>query len=393
MASTIVRRFEVPVATAEVLSSVAAAIGQAVDGPIPGEVRRTVATITRPPLVEVRLEGELAAVSRAMARVSNVPRVRIRHDVIRVKKDGRKGPDYPDLLARVRIGAEAVPPVQDGADVTVAIVDSGLMVEHPVFADHLWTGQGAVPGRQFIGGRPPDDIADQDGHGTLVAGTVLAAAVGAPVKLLAAKFFDTAHPARPENAAAALRFAAANARIMVLAWDVGIGSLDLEGAFREACQRALVVIAAGNYGSDNDWYGRSTFARAPARYTKDNVAHTITVMALDESEKAWFSNYGRTSVDLAAPGVGIASTRRSVVRTAGAVPTGFRTHGGTSAAAAHVAGAAALLMSRYPALNVPQIKRCLVESVTTVPGLKCVSGGRLNVGAALARAAEEAKKR
>ena len=391
MATTIVRRFEVPVATGDGLPAMATAIGQAVDGLMPGEIQRAVATVPRPPLVEVRLEGEVSAVSRAMARVANVPRVRIQNDVVRIKKNGAGGRDYPDLLARIMIGAESIPAAK-GAEVTVAIVDSGLMVEHPVFANHLWPGEGGVPGRQFIQGQPPDDIADEDGHGTLVAGTVLAAALDAPVKLLAAKFFDTAHPARPENAADALRFAAANAQILVLAWDVGIGSLDLEAAFREACQRALVVVAAGNYGSDNDWYGGSTLARAPVRYTKDNATRTLTVMALDESEKAWFSNYGRTSVDLAAPGVRITSTRRAVAGKAAAQPTSFRTHGGTSAAAAHVGGAAALLMSRYPTLGVPQIKRCLVESVKKVPGLKCASGGRLDVGAALARAAQEVKK-
>ena len=149
----------------------------------------------------------------------------------------------------------------------------------------------------------------------------------------------------------------------------------LEQAFHKACEHALVVIAAGNYGSDNDWHGGQTLARAPVRYAKDHPEGTIVVMAADESGKAWFSNYGRQSVDLAAPGIAITSTRRCLSKEAARTPAAaYRTHGGTSAASALVAGAAALLMSRYPGLSVPQVKRCLVDSVDTLPGLTCASG-------------------
>jgi subtilisin family serine protease len=392
MAAKVVRRFEVPVARADVLRDVKDAVEAAVRAP--GEITPKFAEVTRPPLLEVRLEGAASAISKAMKHLAKVPGIRIQHDVTRVQREGRNGPVYPDPLARVRIGAEALPPAGDSVPVTVAIVDSGLMVEHPVFKDHLWEGDGGIHGKQFIEGKRDNDISDQDGHGTLVAGTVLATAVGAPVKLMAAKFFDAANSARPDYAASALDFAVKNgAKIIVLAWDVGIGSAKLEKAFREACKHALVVIAAGNYGSDNDWHDGRSWARAPVRYTKDNSASTITVMASDASnEKAWFSNYGRESVDLAAPGIGITSTRRCLSKAGAEGPTAYGTHGGTSAAAAHVAGAAALLMSRYSKLSVQQIKECLVRSVDTPPTLKCASGGRLNVGAAVACAAKKAKE-
>jgi subtilisin family serine protease len=219
------------------------------------------------------------------------------------------------------------------------------------------------------------------------------------VRLMVAKFFDPAHSARPGNAAKALAFVVKDrtpvenrARVILLAWDVGIGSIALEEAFHAACEHALVVIAAGNYGSDNDWYGEQPLARAPVRYAKDHPESTIVVMAADESGKAWFSNYGRKSVDLAAPGIAITSTRRCLSKEAARAPAAYRTHGGTSAASALVAGAAALLMSRYPDLSVPQVKRCLVNSVDKFPGLKCASGGRLNIAAALGRAAQEMNK-
>jgi subtilisin family serine protease len=409
-ATRVVRRFAIRVTGAEALPRVERAVMAAVEAQPPGEVTPLVIDhVQRPPLLEVRLEGVAAVVSDVMARIATIQGVRIHHDVLRARRDGMRtrrdgngSAVYPDLSARVRIGAESLPPTTDGVPVTVAIVDSGLMVEHPAFTDHLWTGGGGVHGKQFIDGKSHGDISDQDGHGTLQAGTVLASAVDAPVKLMTAKFFDAANPARPDNAAAALDFAVREgAQIILLAWDVGIGSVVLERVFRNACAQALVVIAAGNYGSDNDWYDGRSLARAPVRYARDCPEATIVVMATDEAdEKAWFSNYGRVSVDLAAPGSGIMSTRRSLSKSMGSGAKAYRTHGGTSAAAAHVAGAAALLMSRYPSLTVSQIKGCLVDSVDKLPALlgrapggsKCASGGRLNIGAALRRAAEEAKK-
>jgi len=396
----VVRRFEIRVPSARSLGDVKLALERAIQAQPPGEIAFTIDPVQRPPLLDVRLEGAADAVSRVMARIATVGGARIQHDILRVLRDGssergpgRKGSAYPDLNALVRIGADSLPLAKGSMPVTVALVDSGLMVEHPAFASHLWPGPGGIHGKQFIDGKGKDDISDQDGHGTLQAGTVLGAAVDAPVKFMVTKFFDTANPTRPDNAAAALDFAANNgARIMLLAWDVGLGSAELERAFRKACKNALVVIAAGNYGSDNDWHDGRSSARAPVRFAKDNPS-TLAVMATDDSdEKAWFSNYGRQTVDLAAPGLGITSTRRCLSKADANGPLGYRTHGGTSAAAAHVAGAAALLMSRYPDLTVQQVKRCLVDSVDRRPRLKCASGGRLNVDAALRCAAQGAKK-
>jgi subtilisin family serine protease len=386
-ATQVVRRFEVHALSGRPIRDVARIIDGIVKAPS-AHVAHATSTIERPPLVEIRLEGVARAVADVTGRLAKIPGTRIRNDSLTVVRDRRNGPVYPDPDASVRIGADSVP-AGNGVPVTVAIVDSGLMVDHPAFNDHLWTGSGKIHGKQFIEGKGEQDISDSDGHGTLLAGTILAAAVDAPVKLMVAKFFDAAHPARPGNAAPALEFAVREkAKIIVLAWDVGIGSVELERAFRDACQHALVVIAAGNYGSDNDWRDGRSWARVPVRYAKEYRASTIVVMATDEiDEKAWFSNYGRESVDLAAPGFNTVSTRRAVSRGPRDTPPKYRTHSGTSGAAAYVAGAAALLMSRYPRLSVEQIKRCLVTSVDELPALKCAARGRLNIAAALRGAA------
>jgi subtilisin family serine protease len=381
----VVRRFEIHGASKSDLAAAEQVIEEEVNGT---QMVPRFHTVRRPPVLEVRLEGDAAAsiVTAAVARIAaRLPRARIHNDVMNARTDRRKGLVYPDPKIRLRIGGDSPASVA----VKVAIVDSGLMVEHPDLEGHLWAGPGGAPGQQFIKNsdgtdRPFDDLRDRDGHGTLVAGSVLVAAADTPVEVVVAKFFDADYSARSDNAARALDFAVeSGAKVIVLAWDVGIGSIALERAFHEACQRALVVVAAGNYGSDNDWHGGQTLARAPVRYANNHRESTIVVMAADESRKAWFSNYGKESVDLAAPGMNITSTRRCLSREAARTPAAYRTHGGTSAAAALVAGAAALLMSRHPGLGVYDIKRCLTDSADKFPGLPCASEGCLNIPAAL----------
>ena len=406
-----VRRFEILVDGADAVAGVAQKVEEVVRAH-GADILPTVQGVRRPPSVDVRLEGAATAVSHAMTGIKKFYGLDIRHDVLRVTgeapepargatrsrsagKNGSRG----DLRSRVRIGAEGLPPATpDSVDVTVAIVDSGLMVSHPAFEGHLWTGAGGINGKQFIEGKDEYDISDQDGHGTELAGTVLDAAGDAPdnpapIKLMAVKFFDGANPARPDNAAAALAFARTErARVILLAWDVGLGSVKLEAAFGKACENALVVIAAGNYGSNNDWHDGQSTARAPVRYARDSPSSTITVMATNEAdEKAGFSNYGPESVDLAAPGVNIVSTRRTLWAGPKEKSRRYRVHSGTSPAAAWVAGAAALLVSRYPGLSPEKVKYCLMKSVDRLPGLKCASRGRLNIGAALRLAGEVAK--
>jgi subtilisin family serine protease len=382
----IVRRFDVPVTPPDTPVEVARRIVEAVRAH-PERVHASVQPSDTPPVVRVRLEGPAAAVVAIVATL-RAAGAQVRRDHIRLPL-GADHPPYPDLVARVLMSADLASPKPAGSPVTVAIVDSGIMATHPALERHLRNGSGAIHGMSVIGDRR--DVRDRDGHGTMLAGAVLSAAAGASVALRALKFFDPATPPRPDAAAAAIDAAvSAKARIILLSWDVGIGSPRLERSFARACESALVVIAAGNMGSSNDFHGTESLARVPARYAPRHPATAISVMATDDGdEKAWFSNYGRTSVDLAAPGVDVATTRRSVSNVPTDGPTAYRTFNGTSAAAAHVAGAAALLMSRHPRLTAATVKRCLVESVDAVPRLTCTSSGRLNIMGALARAAAE----
>jgi subtilisin family serine protease len=381
----VLRRFEIqapsPKARDDIHGKLLKLVAKA-SGPVTPEVSR----VEQPPLLDVRLEGGSTAVSGVMTLIVQLPGARIRHDSLDVPS-ARKGSVYPDLGTLLRIDAEPGTKAPPRGPVNVAIVDSGITVDHPELRNHLWTGDGGIHGKRFIEGKSDADVTDEDGHGTMLAGTILAVANPAPgVRLMAAKFFDGTTLPRPGNAASAIDFAVENgAGIICLSWDVGLGSARLEEAIRNACRSALVVIAAGNNGSDND-----RLPSFPSCYRKECPDRIITVMATNRyDEKAGLSNYGRKSVDLAAPGVAIVSTRRLLSKVAKAAKPElgwYRSYTGTSAAAAHVTGAAALLKASYSDLSPEHIKRCLVESVDRL-GLKCVSGGRLNLGKALHSAA------
>ncbi|MFN3330176.1 MAG: S8 family serine peptidase, partial [Pyrinomonadaceae bacterium] len=131
----------------------------------------------------------------------------------------------------------------------------------------------------------------------------------------------------------------------------------------------LFVAAAGNNSSDND-----QFPHYPASYNLPNV---ISVAALDRNDNlASFSNYGVKTVHVAAPGKDIISTW---------LDNEFKEASGTSMAAPHVSGIAALIVSLNPDITVEKLKKKLLEAVDKLDSLKdkVKSGGRINAYKAL----------
>jgi parallel beta-helix repeat protein len=165
----------------------------------------------------------------------------------------------------------------------------------------------------------------------------------------------------------AVQYAADNGAKIISASYGGSGSSDTARSSISYAngKGVLFVAAAGNDGLDND-----STPHYPSSYDLPNV---VSVAASDPSDLlASFSNYGKTSVDLAAPGVGILST---------VLNGNYEEKQGTSMATPHVAGAAALLLSAKPGLTHLQLKQTLLDTVDPVASLaaKTVSGGRLNV--------------
>jgi subtilisin family serine protease len=173
------------------------------------------------------------------------------------------------------------------------------------------------------------------------------------------------------SAIAALEYAVDHgARISCNSWGDDDHSQALEDAIREAGDRDhLFVTSAGNHQRDID---AELFY--PAAFGLENI---LSVAATDHRDLlASKSNWGPTSVDLAAPGVYVLSTSND---------DSYRVLSGTSMAAAHVAGVAAVVAGYYPDYDSARVRQRVLATVRPVPGLagKTSTGGVVSLRRAL----------
>lgn len=226
----------------------------------------------------------------------------------------------------VDINAEAAWTTRtDCSAVTVAVIDSGIDYNHPDLAASIWSNAGEVAGDGIDndGNNFIDDIRgwdfvysdnnpmDTNNHGTHVAGTIGAVGnnsyggVGVcwTASLMPVRVLDGSGAGTTDSIISGIDYAVANgARIINMSLGGGGYSQLMNGAIADAnTAGVLVVVAAGNSGTDND-----TSPVYPASYDQPNI---ISVAATDQNDAlASFSNYGKNSVDVAAPGVNIYST-------------------------------------------------------------------------------------
>jgi subtilisin family serine protease len=274
---------------------------------------------------------------------------------------------FAELWGLPKIGAPAAWDSGTGSrDVTVAVTDTGIRLNHPDLAANIVPG-----GHDFIGN--DDDPSDEHGHGTHVAGIIGATGnnttgvtgVNWSVGLLPVRVLNASGQGSTFTIAQGFRYAAARARIVNASLGGSANDAALQSAIVDS-PNTLFVVAAGNSGLNTD-----VTASYPCAYPEPNI---ICVAATDSLDSlAWFSNRGTTTVDIAAPGSSILSTWND---------GGYNTISGTSMATPYVAGAAALVWSRNPALTAAQVKATLLASVDAL-GLPVASGGRLNVARAV----------
>ena len=287
------------------------------------------------------------------------------------------------------------------ATVTVGILDTGVDYAHSDLAQNIWANPGESGAGQTNGldddsngfvddwhgwdwAATPDDNdpADEHWHGTHVAGTVGArgddgsgvAGVAWHVSLAPLRVLDASGSGQVDDLIKAYGYARQQGLRIVNGSLGGAPDSQAEEEALAAASDTLFVFAAGNGGTDHVGDDNDTAGTYPCGYDLPNV---ICVAATDNRDRlASFSNYGRTSVDLAAPGVGIASSTPG---------NDWSLADGTSMATPHVSGAAALQWARFPSATVAQVRAALLSSVDVKASLvgKTVTGGRLNVYRAL----------
>lgn len=273
----------------------------------------------------------------------------------------------------------------DGGPV-IAVIDTGIDYSHSDLKNNIWTNPGEIAGdgldndsNGYIDDVHGYDFCNKDGdpmddhgHGTHCAGTIAAegnnglgvVGVNWKAKVMPIKFLSASGSGSTADAVESLLYATKmGVKITSNSWSGGAYSQALKDTIDAF--PGLFIAAAGNAGTDND-----REPRYPGSYDSPNI---IAVAATDSSDRfAYFSCYGKKSVDLAAPGAKIYST----------VPKDqYGNKSGTSMATPHVAGAAGLIWSKYPELTAGEVKERLLNSVDKIPGFeeKMVSGGRLNV--------------
>jgi subtilisin family serine protease len=295
-------------------------------------------------------------------------------------------PSFPSLWGMTNIQAPGAWDFTTGSDaVTVAVVDTGIAYTHPDLQPNIWLNDDPVDGVDndangrvddvrgwdfaFNDNDPADD--NDDGHGTHVAGTIGArgnnglgvTGVNWKVKLMALKAADANGDLEEAWIVQAFQYACANGARVI---NGSFGGPDFPQAMLDAinvCPGALFVFAAGNNGTNNDF--------VPAYPCNLSPANVVCVAASDSTDDlAGFSNYGANTVDLVAPGVDILST----------VPGSYETLSGTSMAAPHVAGVAALILSLNPFASSAAARQALLSGADVKPGLAglVATGGRLN---------------
>ena len=284
---------------------------------------------------------------------------------------------------------------------TVAVVDSGIATQHPEFRLQLWENIGEIPqngidddGNGYVDDRNgwdfsdaptllgsgdwterDNDPEDEGGHGTHVSGIIAAktnngigiAGIAQNCRLMPVRAsfkFGGGTYIQNDDAAAAIVYAADNgANIINMSWGDTVRAFIIEDAIEYAYNRGCVLIgAAGNSAVSGSYY--------PA-----GLKTVISVAGLGRERQMWDgSNFGAT-INIAAPAEEILST---------ALNGEYRKRSGTSMAAAHVSGVAALVLSANPRATNTEVQEKLIGTANPLFITELVGAGSLDAHAALA---------
>ncbi len=291
----------------------------------------------------------------------------------------------------------------DANNTIIAVIDTGIDYNHSELASNMWTNPGEIAGNGidddnngYIDDVHGYDFADKDsdpmdthGHGTHCSGTIAAqgdngnniTGVAWNTQLMALKIFgDGVNGAYTTDIVNAILYAAdMGAKVSNNSYgslfNNSVAANMIEKPLYDAISAAndagmLFVAAAGNDSADLN----ETYTSTPAGLELPNI---ISVAASDHNdEPAYFTNYGTTLVDIAAPGFDIYSTLPG---------NEYATWNGTSMAAPHVTGAAALLIEENSELTPAELRAIIMNNSDKPEALAetSASNGRLNIHLAL----------
>ncbi len=300
-------------------------------------------------------------------------------------------------VAGIDIDAKRAWEIETGSrDIVIASIDTGVDYTIPDLAPNMWTNDAEkngttgvdddnngvvddVYGYNAIGAvTAPGNPKDDHGHGSHTSGTIAAkgndgkgiVGVAWNARIMGVKFLSASGGGSLADAIKAIDYTTTMKVDMTSnSWGGGGYSEALYDAIKRARDAGILfVAAAGNAGTNND-----SDPEYPASYDLDNI---ISVAAIDNAgQMAYFSCFGKTSVDVAAPGVNVYSS----------IPGGYESWSGTSMAAPHVSGVAALLMSANPGMTYAQVKERIMKTSKPIGALrgKVASAGLVNAYHAL----------
>lgn len=279
--------------------------------------------------------------------------------------------------------------------IIIAVIDTGINYNHPDLKNNVWVNPGEIPGNGIDddGNGVIDDVhgfnalenngdpMDDHGHGSHCAGIIGAQgqnAVGGSgvmqeATIISCRFLGASGEGSVEGAIDCLNYlrklkTRSENPVNIIATSNSWGGPENSKALEEAIQLhqdegILFLAAAGNETANNDV--SSTY---PANYPLANI---IAVAATNHrDEKSWFSNYGKRTVHVSAPGEGILST---------VLGRGYKKMDGTSMAAPFAAGLVGMIKAHNPSLSYIEVKNLLMAGGTPLPSLadNTVSGRRI----------------
>ena len=261
-------------------------------------------------------------------------------------------------------------------EIIIAVIDTGLALNHPEFAGRI------IPGQDFVNNDA--DPSDDNGHGTHTAGIIAAgidngigmAGVCPQCRIMPIKVLNQNNAGTWAGVANGLLYAADHgARVVNLSLGAAVSSKTLEDAIKYAQDKGVLIIAAaGNMGVDRKFF--------PAA-----IEGVIAVSATDGQDQRWtLSNYG-DYIDVAAPGYAIYSTYNDLTNYYG----GYTYMSGTSMASPYVAGLAGLLISQKPSRTATEVSHLIIASADKFGNQVhdiYMGYGRINMQRALAAEAD-----